>query len=115
MEGRRLQRVSLYRTPHIDALAEQGTVFTHAYAIAPVCSPTRASILTGLQPARYNLTGAIKANRESMRENKRRYSPVEHADHLPRDIPTIAGELAEAATGPGSSASGTWGTPRTAR
>src|SRR3546814_8560197 len=34
-------------TPHLDQLARQGMRFTQAYAAAPVCSPTRASILTG--------------------------------------------------------------------
>ncbi|QDT52432.1 Choline-sulfatase [Caulifigura coniformis] len=46
----------LYRTPHLDRLAEQGTRFTHAYTAAPVCSPTRASIMTGKFPARVRLT-----------------------------------------------------------
>ena len=36
-----------YRTPHIDRLAKRGTRFTDAYAACPVCSPTRASIMTG--------------------------------------------------------------------
>jgi arylsulfatase A-like enzyme len=36
-----------YRTPHIDRLAASGVKFTDAYAACPVCSPTRASILTG--------------------------------------------------------------------
>lgn len=44
------------RTPHIDRLAEQGTRFTHAYAAAPVCSPTRAALITGLAPARLQIT-----------------------------------------------------------
>src|SRR5262245_50998201 len=45
-----------YRTPHIDRLAAQGMKFTDAYAACPVCSPTRASILTGKYPARLHLT-----------------------------------------------------------
>jgi arylsulfatase A len=43
-------------TPHLDKLASQGIKFTHAYAAAPVCSPTRASILTGQYPARVGIT-----------------------------------------------------------
>ena len=47
-----------YETPNIDALAERGMRFTNAYAAAPICSPTRASILTGLHPARIGITTA---------------------------------------------------------
>ena len=39
-------------TPNIDRLAAEGMRFTDNYAAAPVCSPTRAAILTGLSPAR---------------------------------------------------------------
>ena len=45
-----------YRTPNIDALARRGMRFTDAYAAAPVCSPTRAALLTGKHPARLHLT-----------------------------------------------------------
>ena len=41
----------LHETPNLDRLASQGVRFTDAYAAAPVCSPTRASILTDLQYA----------------------------------------------------------------
>ncbi len=43
-------------TPHLDRLAKQGVRFTNAYAAQPVCSPTRAAILTGKSPARLHLT-----------------------------------------------------------
>lgn len=43
-------------TPNIDMLAKTGVLFTQAYAACPVCSPTRASILTGKYPARLQLT-----------------------------------------------------------
>ena len=45
-----------YETPNIDALAKRGMMFTNAYAAAPICSPTRASIMTGLHPARIGMT-----------------------------------------------------------
>ena len=48
-----------YRTPNIDRLADQGVKFTDAYAACPVCSPTRASIMTGKYPATLNLTDFI--------------------------------------------------------
>ncbi len=41
-----------YKTPHIDELASQGARFIHAYAGAPLCTPTRASFMTGRYPAR---------------------------------------------------------------
>lgn len=46
-----------YETPHIDRLAKQGMLFTQAYA-QPLCSPTRASILTGQYSARHRITSA---------------------------------------------------------
>ena len=46
----------LVETPHIARLASQGMRLTDAYAAAPVCSPTRAAVLTGLAPARIGLT-----------------------------------------------------------
>jgi len=50
---------SFYETPNIDRLASEGMKFTDAYAAAPVCSPTRASIMTGRYPARLHLTDFI--------------------------------------------------------
>ena len=47
---------SFYETPHLDALASEGLRFTQAYAACPVCSPTRASIVTGKYPARMATT-----------------------------------------------------------
>jgi len=48
-----------YETPNIDQLATEGMKFTDAYAACPVCSPTRASIMTGKYPARLHLTDFI--------------------------------------------------------
>jgi len=45
-----------YETPNIARLAQRGMTFTNAYAANPLCSPTRASILTGLYPARIGIT-----------------------------------------------------------
>ena len=52
-----------YETPAIDRLASEGMRFTDAYAACPVCSPTRASILTGKYPARLNLTDWIPGHK----------------------------------------------------
>jgi len=49
-------KTSLYETPNIQRLAERGTTFSNAYAASPICSPTRASIMTGQNPARHGMT-----------------------------------------------------------
>ncbi|WP_035013931.1 sulfatase [Catenovulum agarivorans] len=46
-------------TPNLDKLANSGMLFTHAYASAPVCSPSRAGAITGQHPARIGLTNHI--------------------------------------------------------
>lgn len=43
------------RTPNIDRLAQEGTLFTRAFASNPVCSPTRATLLTGLMPSQHGV------------------------------------------------------------
>lgn len=50
---------TFYETPHIDALGRDGVNYRNAYASAPVCSPTRASLLTGKYPARVGVTQFI--------------------------------------------------------
>ncbi|MFB6249132.1 MAG: sulfatase [Salinibacter sp.] len=46
----------VYRTPGVAQLADQGVLFTNAYAASPVCTPTRTSIMTGRHPARTHIT-----------------------------------------------------------
>lgn len=50
-----------YETPNIDRLAKAGTIFTNGYAAAAVCSPSRASIMTGKSTARHGITDWIGA------------------------------------------------------
>jgi arylsulfatase A-like enzyme len=45
-----------YSTPNIDRLAKEGTLFTHYYSAAPICSPARVSLLTGMEPSKWNIT-----------------------------------------------------------
>jgi arylsulfatase A-like enzyme len=47
---------TFHATPHLDALAKRGMLFTQAYSASPLCSPTRSSILTGMAPARTGIT-----------------------------------------------------------
>ena len=53
---------TFHETPNIDRLASQGMRFTDAYAACPVCSPTRASIMTGKYPARLGITDFISGH-----------------------------------------------------
>ena len=50
---------TFYETPNIDALSGHSIQFTNAYSASPVCSPARASIMTGKHPARINITDWI--------------------------------------------------------
>ena len=61
-----------YQTPNIDRLSDEGTRFTDAYAAAAICSPTRASVMTGKYPARLMLTQWLPSGRWSPNENKMR-------------------------------------------
>ena len=44
------------QTPHLDSLVREGIAFTHAYCQSPVCTPSRASFMTGLYPSRVHNT-----------------------------------------------------------
>lgn len=70
-----------YETPNIDRLAGQGMKFSDAYAACPVCSPTRASIMTGKYPARLHLTDFIAGGsfpHEKFRQPKwQKYLPLQ--------------------------------------
>jgi arylsulfatase A-like enzyme len=75
------QGSKFYETPAIDRLASQGMRFTNAYAACPVCSPTRASIMTGKYPARLHLTdwiaGSVRPNAKLRIPNWTMYLPLE--------------------------------------
>src|SRR4051812_2900120 len=51
-----------YETPNIDRLAHRGVRFTDFYAAAPICSATRASLMSGKYPARVHITDYIPGN-----------------------------------------------------
>ena len=76
-----------YQTPNIDRVAAEGMRFTDAYAACPVCSPTRASILTGKYPTRLNLTDFIPG-RPQWPAAKLLSAPFRH--ELPLEETTIA-------------------------
>lgn len=58
---------SFYETPNIDKLAQSGVRFTNAYAANPVCSPTRAALMTGKHPNRVDITDWIPGADPKMR------------------------------------------------
>lgn len=83
----------LHQTPNIDRLASEGVRFTNAYAAAPVCSPTRASIMTGKYPARLHMTIWHEASRNPPK-NRAVIPPVTR-DSLPHEEITLAEVLRE--------------------
>ena len=79
----------LYATPCLDELANSGLRFTNSYAACHVCSPTRASIMTGKYPARLHLTDFIAGGRD------RKLKSPEWTKYLPLSEVTIAEALHE--------------------
>lgn len=80
-----------YETPHIDRLAKQGAFFSDAYAASPVCSPTRASILTGKYPSRIGLTN--HSGNTGPKGPGYRLNAPEPAGNIPLDDVTLAEAL----------------------
>ncbi len=78
----------LHETPNIDKLARQGMRFTDAYAAAPVCSPSRASIMTGKYPARLHMTTWYEASANPP-QNRKLIPPVTQGN-MPLEQVTIA-------------------------
>ncbi|MBM3492723.1 MAG: sulfatase [Armatimonadetes bacterium] len=91
---------TFYETPAVDQLAREGMLFTDAYAACPVCSPTRASIMTGRYPARIGLTDYLKGRRRG------KMLPADYLDNLPLEEVTIAECLRE--SGYTSASIGKW-------
>lgn len=77
----------LHETPHLDRLASEGARFTQACSASPVCTPARASILTGKHPARLQMTIWREAALE--RGNRQLLEPV-CLDSLPLEEYTLA-------------------------
>ncbi|MBX3732026.1 MAG: sulfatase [Verrucomicrobiae bacterium] len=88
---------SFYETPHLDRLAREGARFTDAYAACPVCSPTRASLLTGQWPQRLGITDYIGApmRPEAWWRNTRSL-PAPYTDRLALETPNLARSLKSA-------------------
>jgi arylsulfatase A-like enzyme len=90
---------SFYETPNIKKLSAESMRFTNAYAACPVCSPTRASIMTGKYPARLQTTdwfGAVQPSDLTKNLKKRTQFtllPAPYKENLPLEEITIAEAL----------------------
>ncbi|MCA9062962.1 MAG: sulfatase [Planctomycetaceae bacterium] len=87
---------SFYETPNVDRLAASGMRFTSAYAACPVCSPTRASIMTGKYPVRVGITDYIAPNGGNQPEQWKRKTPLlpaSYSDRLAHEEVTLAEAL----------------------
>ena len=84
------------KTPNIDRFATEGIRFTDAYAPAPVCSPTRAALMTGHSPARLHLTNHLP-HQDRFTPPESKLLPAEMRDHLPLEYTTIAERLRDEA------------------
>ncbi len=84
---------TFYETPNIDKLASQGMRFTDAYAACPVCSPTRASIMSGKYPARNNVTDWIGNRKQRWKGS---LISADYVHQLPLEELTLAEAFKEA-------------------
>jgi arylsulfatase A-like enzyme len=81
-----------YETPNLDRLASEGMRFSDAYAACPVCSPTRASILTGKYPATVGVTDWIDWGGR-IHPARGRLIDAPYIDHLPHTEHSLAQAL----------------------
>jgi arylsulfatase A-like enzyme len=81
---------TFYETPHIDALAKRGVRFTDGYAACPVCSPTRAAVLTGKYPQRTGITDYIGAPQPTNPKQPHKLVPAPFTEQLALEETTLA-------------------------
>ena len=86
----------LLDTPQLDRLAKQGMRFTDAYAAAPVCTPTRAAMMTGKSPARLAITNHAPGHRPGFVPKGQDLAEAETLTYLPLGEVTIAERLKNA-------------------
>lgn len=82
---------TFFESPNLDSLSINSIQFTNAYSSSPVCSPARASILTGKSPSKLNITDWIPGDDP---KNRKLLGPKDF-DHLPLEEITIAEALKE--------------------
>ena len=94
---------NLYKTKNINRLAERGLTFTNAYAASPLCSPTRATLLTGQASARTGIVNGVghtpdvrlEATVKTRAPVEDKSIGVESATRLNNELPTLAKQLKE--------------------
>lgn len=91
-----VQGNELLESPVIDRLAEEGMRFTDSYAAAPVCSPTRAAVITGLSPARLAITNHITGDQDQFQPPGATLRTAEMYNYLDLEYVTLAERLKEA-------------------
>lgn len=97
-------KTKLYETPHLARLAARGVTYTRAYAASPLCSPTRASILTGQTPARTGITAPtahlgnvkLKASLQKNPGPANKSVILESATRLDNKLPTLVKQFKKA-------------------
>ena len=92
IKGNPKSKSDFYRTPNLGKLAGKGMVFSQAYSPGSLCTPSRASVLTGKTPAELHITtpGGGRS------DNSRLLTTPQIAQGLPADVPTIGTLLKEA-------------------
>ncbi|MGL6260820.1 sulfatase [Vibrio sp. WXL210] len=89
MENNPATKSDYYQTPNLERLAAKGMVFSQAYSPGPMCTPSRAGVLTGLTPAQLHLTTPGSGR---TKESKKLLTPSPRQS-LPKDVPTIGSVL----------------------
>ncbi len=104
-----------YHTPHLERLARRGVAFTDAYAVSPVCTPTRTAFMTGLHPARTGITyWTLHPDRDTSARHPRLRPPrwrLEGLDETDRTLPRILAEAGYRTVHVGKAHFGAIGTP----
>ncbi|MGZ4961517.1 MAG: sulfatase-like hydrolase/transferase, partial [Limisphaerales bacterium] len=83
---------TLYHTPNIDSFAKRGVRFSNAYSTCPVCSPSRASILTGEYPARLHLTDWLPGRKNFPFQKLKNAVTVQHLPYAQPTLPQVLKE-----------------------
>ena len=89
IQGDEATKSDFYQTPNLEKLAKRGMVFSQAYSPGPMCTPSRAGVLTGLTPAELRITTPGGGRTDS---SKKVLTP-RASTQLPRDLATTGSTL----------------------